>query len=62
MPITEPIKTKGANLTNKNSNPCSRVPTIANSGLLKSQVKYSLFIVARAINTTAIITHTKTSE
>lgn len=62
MPITEPIKTKGANLTSKNSTPCNSVPTIANSGLLKFQVKYSLFITAKAINTTVIIAHTNISR
>lgn len=34
IPMMEPIKTKGANLTNKNSTPCSMVPATAYSGLL----------------------------
>ena len=47
------------NLTNKNSKPCKKVPATANSGLLKFQVRYSLFIAAKAINTVTIIVHTE---
>jgi len=60
--MIDPVRRNGANLINKNSKPCNRVPTIANSGSLKSQVKYSPFIAAKAIKIIVIIAHNEISK